>query len=454
MGKPFRVQKAQSFWLRVTNGSSSRKIFGAALTVALLTIPVKMLAVAQELVAAYRFGVADTLDAFWIAFLVPSLFTYIIGSSLNIALIPSFIQVREQEGPEAAQKLLSGITVWSLGLLGIATLLIIAAAPLYLPWIGSGFGPEKLDLTFRLLCVLAPTVLLGGLTNIWGAILNAGERFALAALSPITTPAIGVLFLLVFQSWGIFALAIGILCGEILEMIILGMALRRRGFSLSPKWHGFSAQLRQVIDQFKPKTAGAFLRSGSSLVDHSMAAMLSAGSVAALNYGYRVIGPLIGVVGTALGTALTPYFSKMVACDDWEGVRQTFRRYLFLIFLIAVPTTIFIFIFSGAIVQAIFERGSFTARDTSIVAQVQAFYALQIPFFIANVLVTRLISSLLTNRLLMWSAVIYLVTSVVLNLLFIRHWGIAGIALSTSCASLVNFAFLTYCLVKIFRAHR
>jgi putative peptidoglycan lipid II flippase len=413
-----------------------------------------MLAVAQELVAAYRFGIADTLDAFWIAFLVPSLFTYIIGSSLNIALIPSFIQVREQEGEEAAQKLLSGITVWSLGLLGIATVLIIVAAPLYLRWLGSGFAPEKLDLTFRLLCVLAPTVLLSGLTNIWGAILNAGERFALAALSPITTPAVGVLFLLTFKSWGIFALAIGILCGEMLELIILGLALKRRGLSLRPRWYGFSAQLRQVIDQFKPKTAGAFLRSGSSLVDHSMAAMLSAGSVSALNYGYRVIGPLVGVVGSALGTAVTPYFSKMVACDDWQGVRHTFRRYLLLIFLIAVPTTIIIFIFSGTIVQLIFERGSFTARDTTLVAQIQAFYALQIPFFIANVLVTRLISSLLTNRLLMWSAMIYLVTSVVLNLLFIRQWGIAGIALSTSCASLLNFAFLTYCLVKIFRAHR
>jgi putative peptidoglycan lipid II flippase len=72
----------------------------------------------------------------------------------------------------------------------------------------------------------------------------------------------------------------------------------------------------------------------------------------------------------------------------------------------------------------------------------------------ANVLATRLISSLLTNYLLMWSAAIYLVTGITLNLLLIKPLGVAGIALSTSCASLINFAFLSYCLRRIMRERK
>jgi putative peptidoglycan lipid II flippase len=88
------------------------------------------------------------------------------------------------------------------------------------------------------------------------------------------------------------------------------------------------------------------------------------------------------------------------------------------------------------------------------VAEIQAFYALQIPFYLANVLATRLVSSLLTNYLLLWSAAVYLATSIILNLLLIGPLGVAGIALSTSCASLINFAFLSYCLTRLLRERK
>lgn len=454
MGKIIRAQSILGFWRRFTGGSSLRRIFGAAITVAALGLLVKLAAVAQELVLAYRFGISDTLDAFWIAVLVPSLFTYVLGGSLNVALIPTFIQVREREGTEAAQRLLSEVTVWSLALLGITTVLIIATAPFYLKLLASGFAPEKLALTLRLLYLVAPIVLLGGISSIWGAVLNAGERFALVALAPIAAPLISVLFLLTAPSWGIYALAFGMVCGGALEMILVGAALRRRGFSLRPSWKGKSAHLRQVTNQFTPKMAGAFLRSGSSLVDNAMAAMLLAGSVAALNYGYRVIGPLIGVAGTALGTAVTPYFSKLVVGSDWKALSHTFKRCLLLIFLFALPGTLLIYLFSEEIIHLLFQRGSFLARDTVVVAEIQAFYALQIPFYLANVVATRLVSSLLTNYLLLWSSALYLTTSVILNLLLIKPLGVAGIALSTSCASLINFTFLSLCLARLLRERK
>lgn len=452
MGKSLQPKSILKFWRRFTGGSGLRRIFGAALTVAALATLVKLATVAQELVIAYRFGISDTLDAFWIALLVPSLFTYVLGGSLNVALIPSFIQVREREGTKAAQKLLSEVTAWSLILLVFIALLITATAPFYLKLLASGFSPEKSALTLRLLYLVAPVMVLGGISNIWGAVLNAAERFALVALAPLAAPLCSVLLLLAVPSWGIYALAVGMVSGAALEMILLGGALARRGFSLRPRWPARqSAHLRQVTDQFTPKMAGAFLRSGSSLVDHAMAAMLLAGSVAALNYGYRVIGPLIGIVGTALGTAVTPYFSQLVVVGELKALAHTFRRCLFFIFLCAVPVAAIIYLFSEAIVYVLFQRGSFVAEDTVIVAKVQAFYALQMPFYLANVLATRLISSLLTNYLLLWSAALYLTTSIILNLLLIKPLGVAGIALSTSCASLVNFAFLSYCLKRLLK---
>jgi putative peptidoglycan lipid II flippase len=294
-------------------------------------------------------------------------------------------------------------------------------------------------LTLHLLWAIAPIILLSGILNIWSAVLNAGERFALAALCPIVVPAITISLLLGFGSWGIFALAAGLVCGAIAEMIILGVALHRQKISLRPKWYQFDANLRQVAGQYAPMTAGAFLFCSTSLVDQSMAAMLSPGSVAALNYGNRVIALPITLITTALSTAVIPYFSKMVSRQDWTGVLHTLKKYLRLIFIVTVLITGIILVFSQPIVQIVFQRGSFTAEDTNLVAQIQACYALQIPFYIANILVVRMISALLLNYILMYENIVNLIANIFLNYVFMQKIGITGIALSTSCVYFICF---------------
>lgn len=435
-------------WRKLTTGSATRQIFGAAVIVALLTALVKAVTVGRELIVAWRFGTSDALDAFLIALLVPSFVINVVAGSFNAAFIPTFIKVREQEGDASAQRLFSSVMLWSIVLLGATTLLMMLGAPLYLPLTASGFSREKLELTIRLQYLIAPVVLIGGIVIIWGAVLNAGRRFALAALSPVLAPLMGVIFLLVFKSWGIYALAAGLLCGAALELIVLGAALKRQGARLRPAWHEWDAHLRQVARQYGPMIAGAFLMIGTNLVDQSMAAMLAPGSVAALNYGGRVIALPIGLAATALGTAVTPYFSTMVAQRDWDALRHTLRRYLWLNFVVSVPLTVLLYMFSEPLVRFLFQRGSFTAADTYTVARVQAFYALQLPFYIAGILGVRLMSSLLMNNIIFRIAAFNLLADIILNAILFRYMGVAGIALATSIVYFIS------CLLVYFSLHR
>lgn len=433
------LEKVLEAWKKLTSGSINRQIFGAAAIVGLLTILVKVVSVGKELVVAWRFGTSDELDAFLIALVVPGFIINVIAGSFNAALIPTYVRVKEQQGLKEAQKLFSGVMVWSLGLLGITTIVMMATAPIYLPLIASGFDPQKLNLTLHLLWAIAPFVLLSGILTIWSAVLNAGERFALAAIVPSIIPTMSILFILGFESWGVFALAAGLLCGAVLQMVFLAVALNRQGISLLPKWYGFDANLLQVAGQYAPMTAGAFLFCSTNLVDQSMAAMLSPGSVAALNYGNRVIALPITLITTALSTAVIPYFSKMVASKDWTGILHTLKKYLRLIFIITLLLTGIILIFSRPIVQLVFQRGSFTTADSYLVGQIQAYYALQIPFYIANILVVRMISALLLNYILMYENIVNLIANILLNYLLMEKIGIAGIALSTSCVYFICF---------------
>ncbi|MBW4512538.1 MAG: murein biosynthesis integral membrane protein MurJ [Scytonematopsis contorta HA4267-MV1] len=436
------LKAINEIWKKYTKGSVNRQIFGAAIVVGLLTVFVKLASVSKELVLAWKFGTGDELDAFYIAFVVPSLIINVVAGSFQSSLIPTYIEVREQEGKKAAQKLFSGVSVLVLGLSVVATVLIIVTAPIYLPYIAGGFDKEKLDLTFYLLCAMAPLVVINGIGIIWGAVLNAGESFALAALTPILIPGITIIMLLGFEYLRTFNLVIGLIGGAVVEIIFLGAALQKRGNLLLPKWRGLSPHLKQVIKQYFPAVGGAVLMSSTNLVDQGMAAMLAPGSVAALNYGNKVPSLLVTFCTTALSTAVIPYFSKMVAYKDWVGVRRTIKRYMWLIFLATIPLAIFLIIFSEAIVRFLFQRGSFTVDDTQLVTQVQICYILQIPFYLGCTLLVRLASSLKSNHILMYAAAINLVTNICLNYIFMKILGLAGIALSTSFVYLVAFVFL------------
>ncbi|MFN6516735.1 MAG: murein biosynthesis integral membrane protein MurJ [Nostoc sp. CreGUA01] len=447
------MQSLVGYWKKLTSGSINRQIFGAAMIVGLLTALVKVAAVGKELLVAQRFGTGDDIDAFFIALLIPSFIINVIAGSFNTALIPTYMQIREQEGTKAAQKLFSGATISGLGLLGMTTILMVVLAPLYLPKIATGFSPQKLDLTFHLLCAIAPFILLSGIIVIWGAVLNAGERFALAAFSPIITPTVTIVLLLMLKYWGIFALAAGLVCGALLEIILLGIALHRQGISWLPKWYGFDTNLRQVIRQYFPMIAGGLLMCSTSLVDQSMAAMLLPGSVAALNYGNKVIALPMSLATTALSTAVIPYFSKMIAANNWTGTHRTLKRYIQIIFVTTTLLSAFLFIFSESIVQILFQRGSFTADDTRLVAQIQNCFALQIPFHVAGILVVRLISAMQANHILMWASAYNLINNIVFNYLFLHYFGVAGIALSTACVSALAFLFLSYFAHQIIKKH-
>lgn len=440
-------RKYLDLWHNFKKGSINRQIFAATVTIALFTGLVKFASVGKELVVAWRFGTGNELDAFIMAFVVPSFVINVVAGSFKSALIPVYIKVREQQGQSAAQKLFSGVIIWALGLLIVTTIAMAIFAPLYLPLLASGFSSEKLKLTTRLLWAISPAIIFAGLINIWGGILNAGERFALAAFSPAIIPLATVILLLLFPSWQIYALAGGLICGSLLEMVILGIGLSRQKISVLPKWSKYDTNLNQVASQYFPVITGAFLMCSTNLVDQSMAAMLDSGSVAALSYANRVILLPLSLATLALGTAVVPYFSKTIAQKNWIKITHTFNYYLRLIFISTVPLTIILILASKLIVQVLFERGSFNAEDTQLVSQIQICYALQIPFYISAIFVVRLINSLGINHFLAWGSAINLLVNIGANYAFVQWIGVKGIALSTSCVYLISFVFL-YTLTK------
>jgi putative peptidoglycan lipid II flippase len=433
------LERCKIWCERSVNG----RIFAAIISVGGFTILVKLAAVAKQLVIASRFGTSDALDAFLIAFLAPSFAINVAAGSFSAALIPTFIEVREREGQDAAQRLFSSVLVLSCLLILAISGVLAALSPIIIQIIGSGFSPEKQALTRSLFFVTLPLLIISGLAAIWASILNAEERFALAAIAPVMTPVVAVVaILLLGRVWGVYALALGTVGGGLFEAALLGKGLKRQGFSLLPRWHGLNPAVKQVARQYAPLAAGALLMSGTDVVDQSMAAMLGPGNVSALSYGNKVVSLIIGIGSLSLSTAIFPHFSRMVAANDWTSVRSTVKTYARLIVLISVPITLALVYFSNPMVAVLFERGAFTAGDAHLVGRVQALYLLQAPFYFLGIMGVRLLSALKKNHILMGISAANFLTNIVANYVFMRYLGLAGISLSTSVVYFISVALI------------
>jgi len=417
----------------------------------MFSILARIAGTSKELIIARSFGRGDALDAFLIAYLLPSFTMNLLMGALGSALLPVLIETRQKHGAESAEELLSSIVFLSAIALSCAALLLGLFAPYYLPFVAHSFPAAKLLLTRKLLYLLLPWMVFSGLASLLAYIMNAGEKFAIPALIPLATPLVTIVFIVMAQPGGAFALAAGTATGSLLEAVMLFRFLATHGIRLHLRWSGFDLRVRRVLAQYAPLLAGSFLMGGALVVDQSMAAMLAAGSVAALNYGNKISNAILTIGATALSTATLPYFSKMVADNDWHGCRHTMKRYVVLITAIAVPLALLLIIFSKPIVRVLFQRGAFTSADTQVVALVQICYCLQIPFQALCILFARFISSVRRNDLLMYASATNLTVNIVMDIVLMRIWGIAGIALSTAIVSVVSLLFLSISSIKLLR---
>jgi putative peptidoglycan lipid II flippase len=437
-------------FLKPEADTTNRKIFRAALIVGTLTLLARAGTILKEMIVAYKFGRGDALDAFLIAFLLPAFVVTLVSGTVASALVPVFIEVDRKQGRAAAERLLSSVCLLSAAVLAASAVILGVLAPWYLPYLAHGFAPQKLRLTAELLYILLPWIVLSGIAQIVTYVLNAGERFALPALVPLTTPILIIVFVMAAgRSGTAFTLAVASSIGSVLEMGFLLTMLKAHGTRLQWRWFGFDKDLAIVLKQIGPLLAGAVLMASAPIIAQSLAAMLPSGSVSALAYANRLVGGVTALGTVALSTATLPYFSRMAAENDWAACWHTLKRYSILLLVTTVPFTVVFIAFSRPLVSVLYRRGAFTAADAELVARLQSLLAIQIPFLMMCALLVRFVSAIRRNDLLMYGSGINLMANVILNFMLMRIWGLMGIALSTSLMQVLSFVFFATCTLLL-----
>src|SRR5262245_47484488 len=96
---------------------SDRGVLQIAAGLGAATVLIKLLALAKDWLVARSFGAGDELDAFLVAFLLPSYAVAVVAHSFGPAFLPSYIRVRQKDGSQAAGELATGALLAAVGVL-------------------------------------------------------------------------------------------------------------------------------------------------------------------------------------------------------------------------------------------------------------------------------------------------------------------------------------------------
>ena len=432
-------------WSLWNTQSTNRRIFAQALTISALTVAVKLASLTKDLAVVHRFGASDALDAFLVAFLIPSYAINVLASTFSVSFMPTYVRVRDQLGRGPAQRLISSAVTCQLAALLFVVLIAAISAPFLLTAVAGGFDHEKLALTESLFYKLLVVLLLSGMSSLMASVLNAAQRFSLTSAAPMAVPLVTVLVLI--HAWpqcDIDALAWGTVSGYALELLVLVWGVRQLKLSILPGWWGMNGHLKQINKQYLAAVGSVFLMGSSPLVDQAIATRLGPGSVTVLTFGNKAVALLLGTTMASLSIAIFPHFSRMAAAADWTGLRHTLRTYCKLVLVTTIPLTAAAVALSQPLATLLFHRGSMTWETTHEIGRVQAVYLLQLPFTMLGMIGVRLLSALELNSTLLKIGAANLVVNILCSLLLAPWLGVVGIALSTTLmyvfATLLIFA--------------
>ena len=437
--------------------STSGKIARSAGSVSVAVFMSRILGLVREQVLAGLFGAGTAMDAFVVAFRIPNLLRDLFAEgALSAAFVTVFTEY-DKKSREEAWRLVNNVFT----AITIIISLIVIAGIIFSHELVMILAPEfsevagKIALTARLTEIMFPFLLMISLAALLMGILNTRGHFFVPALASscfnLGSIIVGGGLALLLPRWGypaITGMAIGTLAGGIGQMAIQLPLVFRHGFRFRPLLDLSHPGLRKIGRLIIPAIIGLSATQINIFINTNFASRCAEGSVAWLNYAFRLMQFPIGLFGVALSVATLPVIAKQAADKDTEALKTTLVSSLVMGFALTVPAAAGLWVMAKPIVALIFEHGRFTGFDTEMTAQAVQLYAIGLLAYAAVKIIVPVFYALDDTRWPVMASFFAVATNICIILICIDQLQHRAIALSTSLTMILNFLLLAAVLYR------
>jgi putative peptidoglycan lipid II flippase len=419
----------------------NRNVIRFAITVGGFTMLSRVLGMVRDVLTAGVFGTSLAMSSFVVAFRIPNLFRALFGEgALSSAFVPVFMQSRRLEGETAAWRLARRVvTLVGAVLLGIVAIGIVGMSLWLLrPQVGA-----EAAAVLPLARIMLPYVFFICMAALAMAVLNSYRLFSVSAFTPALlniTWILAVLFIIPVVRGGpsrqIQALAWTVFAAGAVQLAYQVPALWRVGWRPGVDTDWRDPRVKQVFLLMGPSALGLAVNQVNVMVNSLIALYwVGAWAPSALFYAERLIYFPQGILATALGTVLLPVLSDFAAQRKHDEMRGAIHHGLRTLLFVMTPAAIGLFVLAPAIVQMLFEHGSFDPKSTVLTARALSFYAPGLMVFcLAKVFVPAFYALQDTRtpvKVGLCAVTLNLTLNIVSALTLPEEWKHAGMAFST-----------------------
>lgn len=422
-----------------------------------LTLASRITGLVREQLIAAAFGASAATDAFQVAFRIPNLLRRLFAEgAFSQAFVPILAASRATDGDEKTQALIDAVGTVLLWALVVVCVAGVVGAPGLVWLMASGLPDDGQQAAVTMTRLMFPYIGCMSLVALSAGILNSWKRFAVPAVTPVllNLSVIAAAWWLTprFADWGwrpVYALAVGVMAGGVLQLAVQVPALRRVG--VLPRLGLTPAALRRawahegvhrILRQMAPALLGVSVAQLSLLVNTQIASHLQAGSVSWLTYADRLMEFPTALLGVAMGVVLLPQLSAAQAKGESERYSALLDWGLRLVVLLALPCAVALLVFPQPLVAVLYHYGQFSGEDVRQTVIALMGYGAGLMGLVGIKVLAPGFYAKQDIRTPVRIAITVLVLTQVMNAIFVPWLGHAGLALSIGLAALVNAGWL------------
>jgi putative peptidoglycan lipid II flippase len=390
---------------------------------------------------------------YYAAFRVPDLiFNLLVLGALSAGFVPIFTSLLKDPFEQVKNKIFKkeNQEAWLLAnniinLLGIFLIIFctlgIIFAPFMMKLIAPGFSGEKQALAATLTRIMFLSPLFLGFSSVFGGVLQSFKRFFVYSLSPVLYN-IGIIIgaLYFVPILGIHGLAWGVTLGALLHLLIQMPLVFKLGFRYRLLFNLKDKKVKEIGKMMFPRTMSLAISQINLVVITIIASTLASGSLAVFNLANNLQSFPVGIFGISFAVAAFPTLSAVAFNKKKliENFSNTIRQILFFV----VPSTVLLITLRAQIIRVVLGSGNFDWEDTIFTIDTLGFFAISLFAQATLPLLVRMYYARHNSTTPFYIGLFSALVNVILSVWFVGIYGVAGLALAFSLASIVNFILL------------
>lgn len=416
----------------------------------IITLISKLTGLIREQVFAYYLGTGDVYDAYTVASTIPFILFGSILQAMIAGYIPIYSEIKNDHGEAKANKftsnLLNIITTFSTLFIAI----IILISPLLVSIFAPGYEGAKRELSITFTKIFAFTLYPTMISSVFIGFLQMKNRFIISETHGIIMNALHIVTIIIANYYkNYYIVAYGIVITESLKFILFPKAIMDENYRHIFKMNFKDKYVKKLIKFAIPMLVSISVMDLLTISDQSIASIIMPnGGVSAMRYSSLVYQIITGIIVTSIITTTYPTISDYASKKNYIKMKKTMMNGVSLGYILVIPSMIGVMVLSEPLITILFQRGSFTQESTQLTSGILFYYMPVVIGFTIKSIFNRGFYAMQNTTLPIITTVVQVVLNIILNYALSAIWGINGLAIASSIASLVSSILSVYLFRK------